>query len=154
MLQVDIIQRTPLPATIGEQQLVDWARLAYPEESEQPVEVSVAVVDENEIRSLNLAYRKQDKATNVLAFPAGESPSAQTQHLGDIVMCVEVIGREAQAQGKTVEAHWAHLVVHGMLHLQGYDHALQDDALLMENTEIDLLAKIGITNPYTPINTH
>jgi len=120
-------------------------------------EISVRVVDEEEGRALNNQYRQQDTATNVLSFPAvgaGESdlPSELSQSLGDIVICGPVVEREAAEQNKKVASHWAHLLVHGALHLLGYDHETDQDAAVMEQLEIEILAARGIDDPYAVKN--
>jgi probable rRNA maturation factor len=101
-------------------------------------------VDEAEGRALNLAYRNKDYATNVLTFTITETPHL----LGDIVICAPIVASEAAEQGKTVAAHYAHLTVHGVLHLHGYDHEIEAQAELMEAIEIQILAKLGYANPY------
>jgi probable rRNA maturation factor len=108
-----------------------WARSA----SSNPL--TLRIVGEREGRELNRTFRKIDRATNVLSF-----------HTGDIVLCHPVIRREAHAQGKSVAAHYAHLVVHGVLHLRGYAHEKKRDAARMEAREIRILRRVGITNPY------
>ena len=120
-------------------------------------EISIRVVDEDEGRALNNQYRRQDKATNVLSFPvaaAGESglPPELSQVLGDIVICGPVVEREAAEQNKAVASHWAHLLVHGTLHLLGYDHETDDDAAVMEKLETSILAARGIDDPYSVQN--
>ena len=112
-----------------------WARCA----SSDPV--TLRIVGEREGRSLNRTFRKIDHATNVLSF-------AYDKCAGDIVLCHPVIRREAQAQGKSLAAHYAHLVVHGVLHLRGYGHEKKRDAARMEAREIRLLRRIGVRNPY------
>jgi probable rRNA maturation factor len=104
--------------------------------------VNLRIVGEREGRELNRIYRKKDYATNVLSF-------AYDKCGGDIVLCHPVIRREAHAQGKSVTAHYAHLVVHGVLHLRGYQHEKKRDAARMEAREIRLLRRLGIRNPYT-----
>jgi probable rRNA maturation factor len=108
-----------------------WARSA----SSNPL--TLRIVGEREGRELNRTFRKIDRATNVLSF-----------HTGDIVLCHPVVRREALAQGKSVAAHYAHLVVHGVLHLRGYAHEKKRDAARMEAREIRILRRVGITNPY------
>ena len=114
------------------------------------VEVSVRVVDADEIRALNERYRQQDKPTNVLSFPAElpAAPAGQPALLGDIIICAPVVRSEAEQQGKTLQSHWAHLLVHGTLHLLGYDHLQDADAERMEGLEASILAAHGIANPY------
>jgi probable rRNA maturation factor len=112
----------------------------------------VRVVGNTESRTLNRSFREKDKPTNVLSFiyPAQDSEHAEFDgdYLGDLVICAPVVAREAQEQGKTVEAHWAHMVVHGTLHLLGYDHENPADARRMERREIAILRCLGFDNPY------
>ena len=100
------------------------------------------------MRALNRQFRGKDKPTNVLAFPAIGAQGAVPQPLGDVVICPAVLRREAHEQGKTLQAHWAHLVVHGALHLAGFDHELERDAQRMERREIAVLRSLGFDNPY------
>ncbi len=116
------------------------------------LEQSIRIVDEQESRTLNRDYRAQDKATNVLSFPAEASEYLDYDNLGDLVICANVVEREAEQQGKALSAHWAHMVVHGMLHLQGYDHITDEQAEEMESLEIEILATLGQTNPYSSNN--
>jgi probable rRNA maturation factor len=111
---------------------------------ERDARVTLRVVGAREARALNRCYRGRDHATNVLTFVYDDGVSLT----GDIVLCAPVIAREARAQHKTLPAHYAHLVVHGMLHLQGYDHERGDDAARMERREITLLRRLGFANPY------
>ena len=108
----------------------------------------VRLVDEAESRELNLNYRNKDSSTNVLSFPFEAPPNIEDNHLGDLVICVPVVNREAIEQNKPENHHWAHIVIHGILHLLGYDHINDGDAMIMEQLEIDLLDKLGISNPY------
>ena len=107
-------------------------------------EVAIRLVDEDEGRALNSTYRGKDYATNVLTFPLTETPHL----MGDIVVCAPVVMAEAAAQNKSLEAHFAHLTVHGVLHLHGYDHEIEAQAELMESLEITILQKLGYANPY------
>jgi probable rRNA maturation factor len=114
-------------------------------------EVSVRIVDEPEMRALNRDYRDQDKPTNVLAFPAGDPgflPPGETPLLGDVVVCAGVVAREAAEQGKPLEHHWAHMLVHGTLHLLDFDHASEEQAAVMEALERCILDGFGIADPY------
>jgi probable rRNA maturation factor len=122
-------------------------------------EIAVRVVGASESRSLNKSWRGKDQPTNVLSFPAPESiseknlsgkPQDYRSPLGDLVICAAVVRREAQRDGKPLEAHWAHMIVHGALHLAGYDHeAGERQRMRMERREIAVLKKFGIGNPYT-----
>lgn len=116
-------------------------------------EVSIRVVDEEEGRELNKQYRDKDQATNVLSFPADEAtiaslPADLPQLLGDIVICSPVVEKEASAQRKTTASHWAHLLVHGTLHLLGHDHENDADAEAMEAIETRILRRRGVADPY------
>jgi probable rRNA maturation factor len=110
-------------------------------------EVAVRVVGPTEIRRLNCLYRGRNTPTNVLSFPAAACPGP-TRPLGDLVICPQVLRTEARRQRKTLRAHWAHLVVHGSLHLVGYDHEQPADAHRMERREIAILRRLGFANPY------
>ena len=107
-------------------------------------EVTIRLVDEEEGRHLNKTYRGKDYATNVLTFPLTEAPHL----IGDIVICAPVVKSEAVGQNKPLEAHYAHLTVHGLLHLQGYDHEIEAQAELMESIETAIITKLGYANPY------
>lgn len=111
-------------------------------------EMAVQVVSPARMRVLNRRYRGKDKPTNVLAFPATPAPGVRPRPLGDVVICAAVLRREARAQHKPETAHWAHLVVHGTLHLAGYDHENGADATRMERREIAVLKRLGYANPY------
>lgn len=117
------------------------------------VSLAIRIVGAAESRRLNAAWRGKDKPTNVLSFPSGLAGSQQTVAgdpfpLGDLVICAPVVAREAREQGKSLQAHWAHMVVHGVLHLLGYDHEVARDAGFMEAREMSLMAKFGYPNPY------
>lgn len=128
----------------------DWIESAL--ESAMPdrvsVSLSVRVVDEAEITELNQRYRSKSGATNVLSFPFEDPPGVQSDELGDIVICAPVVQREARQQGKREVAHWAHMVVHGVLHLCGYDHVDDAEAEIMESKETGILTGLGFPEPY------
>ncbi len=131
--------------------LIKWVDLATAQR--RLAELVIRLVDEEESAELNETYRQKKGPTNVLSFPfemPEELPSDAISDdiLGDLVICAPVVAKEAKEQGKSVLSHWAHMVIHGCLHLQGYDHVNEDDALVMEAIEIDLLSSIGINNPY------
>lgn len=110
-------------------------------------DVTVRIVDVAESQDLNRRYRGKDKPTNVLSFPY-DAEGMDVPILGDLVICAEVVAREAVEQGKEARAHWAHMVVHGCLHLLGYDHENERDAVEMESRETRLLAELGFGDPY------
>lgn len=114
----------------------------------KPTEVSIHVVDANEGRELNLRYRHKDYATNVLSFCADLPAEIEHPLLGDVILCAPVIELEAQAQGKPIMDHWAHLTIHGVLHLLGHDHETIAEAREMEALERQILDSIGIPDPY------
>lgn len=122
-----------------------WAEAAAEREN---AEVAIRIVDEDESAELNQTYRHKAGPTNVLSFPFEVPDGVPNDLLGDLVICAPVVAREAQEQGKPLAAHWAHMVVHGVLHLQGYDHIDDAEAEAMEAKEIALLAALGFANPY------
>lgn len=117
-----------------------WAKAAIRVDTE----VTIRIVDEAEGRELNKAYRAKDYATNVLTFPLTEEPHL----MGDIIICAPVVAAETMEQNKPLEAHYAHLTVHGILHLHGYDHEIEAQACLMEGLETAIVAKLGYADPY------
>ncbi|MEH8016727.1 rRNA maturation RNase YbeY [Rheinheimera muenzenbergensis] len=133
-----------LPTAEQFQQWLEAAILPFQAEAE----VTVRIVDNSESQQLNFDYRSKDKPTNVLSFPFQCPPGITLPLLGDLVICAPVVQAEAAEQGKTLSAHWAHMVVHGSLHLLGFDHINDDDAEQMEAEEITILQQLGFTNPY------
>ena len=133
-----------MPQEADFQRWLDAAILPFQEEAE----VTVRLVDEAESQELNHTYRGKDKPTNVLSFPFECPPRIQLPLLGDLVICRQVVEREATEQGKPLMAHWAHMVVHGSLHLLGYDHIEDGEAEEMEALEIEFMAALGFANPY------
>ncbi|HYQ71345.1 MAG TPA: rRNA maturation RNase YbeY [Gammaproteobacteria bacterium] len=113
-------------------------------------ELALRIVDEAEMTALNRQYRGKDGVTNVLSFPFEAMPGVETEQLGDIVICAPVVATEAVTQGKPIEAHWAHMVIHGVLHLLGHDHHHEAEAQEMESLEVRLLASLGFPDPYQP----
>ena len=132
-----------------EEQLTLWASTALKGRTdfEEP-ELTIRLTDEEESQALNSEYRGKDKPTNVLSFPFEMPPGIPLELLGDLVICVGVVEQEAKEQEKITEAHWAHMVIHGCLHLLGYDHIKDDEAEEMEALERDLLASLGYPDPY------
>ena len=143
---VDIQEAFTAPEIPDPALLRAWAQAAWLQE--QPSEVTIRIVGTDESRTLNHQYRGKDKPTNVLSFPFEAPPGITMPLAGDLVICAPVVEKEAEDQHKEPVAHWAHMVVHGMLHLQGYDHIEDQDAEVMEALEIRLLAQLGFANPY------
>lgn len=133
-----------LPTENQIQQWLDAAILPFQAEAE----VTVRIVDESESQQLNFDYREKDKPTNVLSFPFQCPPGIELPLLGDLVICAGVVAQEAKEQQKPLTAHWAHMVVHGSLHLLGFDHINDADAFEMEAEEIQILAELGFADPY------
>lgn len=132
-----------------EAQLTKWAEAALENRTElDEPELTVRLVDEEESRSLNHEYRGKDKSTNVLSFPFEAPPHVPIPLLGDLIICRQVVEREAEEQNKTPESHWAHMVIHGCLHLLGYDHIEDEEAEEMEGIERDVMAALGYDDPY------
>lgn len=145
-----VVQRAsaekPLPTT---KELRKWASAAL-QAFIPSAELTIRIVDEEEIIALNSTYRHKTYATNVLSFPfdTPKEMEDEVKLLGDIVICANVVRQEAVSQQKILKAHWAHMVVHGTLHLLGYDHEIDADAALMEGHEIRILESLGFSNPY------
>ncbi len=135
---------TELP---DEDLLMSWAQSALSADNTES-EMTIRIVDEDEIQTLNRDYRAKDKPTNVLSFPAEIPEELGLSLLGDLIICADIVNEEAKQQGKTQTAHWAHMVIHGTLHLQGYDHIEPNDAEIMEKLEIEILQKLGFPDPY------
>ena len=145
-ITVDIARHCDGSQSPDNQLINDWVKIAY--QGDDKAEVAMLIVDKDEIQELNKTYRDKDYPTNVLSFAANLAPIDGTVHLGDIVLCSDIIEQEATEQKKTLLAHWAHMTIHGMLHLQNYDHTQEAEAKLMEDIEIALLAELGFDNPY------
>ena len=143
-LQIACEQESGLPTA---EQIEQWATAAVQPQSDE-VEMTVRIVDEAESHELNLNYRGKDRPTNVLSFPFECPDEVELPLLSDLVICRQVVEREAQEQDKPVMAHWAHMVVHGSLHLLGYDHIEDDEAEEMESLEAQIMTGLGFADPY------
>lgn len=136
----------------SESLFIQWCEAAILPYKES-AELTIRVVDEEEGLALNSAYRQKDYATNVLSFPVDlPDELLDIPLLGDLIICAPVVKKEAEEQHKTIEAHWAHLVTHGCLHLLGFDHEDQEDAIEMESIEQTILMKQGYPDPYQEVN--
>ncbi|MGD8407843.1 MAG: rRNA maturation RNase YbeY [Thiohalophilus sp.] len=132
----------------SQQDISRWVEAVLQAEGRDDAELTVRIVDEQESAELNEQYRHKNGPTNVLSFPFECPPEVELNLLGDMVICAPVVQREAREQHKQEQAHWAHMVVHGTLHLLGYDHLHQDEAEAMERREISIMEVLGFDNPY------
>ena len=149
-IELDVSYAARRPWVPRRAQLSAWARAALPVATPAPTGfvLSVLVVGAARSLSLNARYRHRSRPTNVLSFQgAGRGPDGR-HYLGELVICAAVVAREAESQGKTLAAHWAHMVVHGVLHLQGFDHQRDAEAGKMSRREIQILDRLGFSNPY------
>lgn len=145
-LRVDVqyavgAERLPKPADFQA-----WADAAMVDRTE--AELVVRVVDRDESARLNQTYRGKSDPTNVLSFPFDPPPQIESRLLGDLVICAPVVADEARIQAKDLRSHWAHMLIHGILHLRGYEHETEQDAVEMETCEISIMTALGFANPY------
>jgi probable rRNA maturation factor len=145
-IEIDIQYATDKKGIPGPAKIRKWARLGLADIREEAV-MTIRIVDNSESAALNKAWRGKNKATNVLSFPAGDNP-LMPELFGDLALCAKVISSEAKQQGKTLDAHWAHMIIHGILHLAGYDHIKPREARKMEAVEISKLQSLKFPNPY------
>ena len=143
-----VIQNTCADALIDEQHLVQTLEQVLIQLDQSDAELLIRLVDEAEIQQLNHTYRHKNQTTNVLSFPSDLPIEIDEAILGDVVICVSVVEKEAKAQNKTFDDHLIHMALHGTLHLLGYDHIKASEAEIMENLEIKILQKMKIANPY------
>ena len=148
MIHVELQNLSISPRVPTEQTLQAWAVAAI---RRADAEVVIRVVDTEESAELNRHYRQKIGPTNVLSFPFEAPPGISSEILGDLVICAPVVEAEAAEQGKPLQAHWAHMVVHGVLHLQGFDHVDDKEASVMESEEIAILAGLGFLDPYEEV---
>lgn len=138
-----------------DEDLIKWLTTTLEFEKHGDIELTIRFVDEKESAELNQQYRHKTGSTNVLSFPFESPPEVENEVelnlLGDLVICSDVVKKQAAEQQKEELAHWAHMVVHGTLHLLGYDHLTDDEAAVMENKEIKILAQLGYSDPYREI---
>lgn len=146
--QIDIESNSQSQQIPASAELELWVSAALRSQKLEEAEVSLYIVDEDESQELNSQYRGKDYPTNVLSFPADIPEEVGVPLLGDLVICAPVVEREAQEQGKTLAAHWAHMLVHGSLHLLGFDHIDDSDADEMEALETDIITGLGYPAPY------
>ncbi|PJD93031.1 MAG: rRNA maturation RNase YbeY [Legionella sp.] len=146
---IDIQHACQNPSPIEDDMITLWAETTLKSVHEAG-EITIRLVDSEEMTQLNHTYRQQNKPTNVLAFPSNLPTEIDLECplLGDVIICPDVLEQERLAEHKSLQAHWAHIVIHGVLHLLGYDHIQPEDALVMEKREILLLAGFGFDNPY------
>ena len=140
-----------MPAGPADDQFQSWVETILTAEQKADAELTVRIVDENESAALNEEYRNKTGSTNILSFPFDCPDEVELNLLGDLVICAPVVEREAKQQGKQSQAHWAHMLVHGVLHLLGYDHIKEHDAEKMELREVEIMALLGFANPYLQI---
>ena len=152
---IDLQKATEAQIPVSDECLISWAKLPLLSHKKS-AELTLRLVEAEEITELNHNYRKQNKATNVLAFPTLLPEGIELEYplLGDVIICPSVLQAESLEQGTALDAHWAHIVIHGVLHLLGYDHIKESDAELMQELEITLLAKLGFDNPYQREGDH
>ncbi|MCL7419780.1 MAG: rRNA maturation RNase YbeY [Methylobacter sp.] len=150
MSQIEIQRVFESEGQPDQAQIQTWIDAAL-EDVDQDFEIVVRIVDETESAQLNEQYRHKKGPTNILSFPFEVPDGIELNLLGDLVICAPVVAREADEQGKPLAHHWAHIIVHGVLHLLGYDHIDDDEAEQMENREMEILKKLDINNPYTEV---
>jgi len=149
---IDIQHACDEPIPVSNATLRQWVQLTL-EQHQKTAELTLRFVDRDEITHLNHTYRKKNQATNVLAFPANLPKGIELDYplLGDVIICPAVLTQESETLGTTLIAHYAHIVIHGVLHLLGYDHIEETDADVMQAIEIKLLASLSFDNPYSDL---
>lgn len=146
IIELSVSENVDEASLPSEEKIKLWAKQSYL--GNDDAIVSMQIVGSEEIQSLNKEYRGKNKSTNVLSFPMEIPLEVGLNILGDIVLCDVVITSEAEQQDKSAESHWAHMVVHGMLHLQAYDHIEDNEAAVMEEKEVEIMRSLGFENPY------
>ena len=149
MIRLDLQNTLPVSDNLPtEEQLRKWLSAVAKQQMIEDTDITIRLVDDEESQFLNSTYRNKDKPTNVLSFPFEAPPGVELPFLGDLVICSSVVAMEAKQQNKEEQHHWAHMVIHGCLHLLGYDHINDNEAEEMETTEVTILRSIGIDDPY------
>jgi len=151
-LTLDLQRESADPALPAAPMVRRWVRAALAGRRER-AELTVRLVDEPEMIELNQTYRHKTGSTNVLSFPFEAPPGITLALLGDVVICAPVVAREAAEQGKLLNAHWCHMVVHGVLHLLGFDHQTDNEAHTMERLETEIITALGFADPYAEVNS-
>ena len=146
-LMIDIQKISKLNSLPDNNSIIKWAKKAL-DKKYKKAEIVIRIVDANESRELNKIWCKKNYATNVLSFPISKPIKQAPNLLGDVVICANLVVTEAKEQNKNIDEHYAHLIIHGILHLQGYNHQSQDEANIMESKEINILNNLGYNNPY------
>lgn len=139
-----VVKSTVIPSDEAFSQWINAAQIT----TEKNAEITLRIVSAEEIQSLNRDYRNKDIATNVLSFSSEVPVGPELQLLGDIVICADIVAQEAHEFEKPLEERWAHMVVHGCLHVQGFDHIQSDEQEIMEKKEVEVLKALGFSNPY------
>ena len=153
--ELEVQRATTLASVPNDDQFQSWVDAALAGKP-NPFTLTIRIVDEAEAQRFNREYRNKDYATNVLSFPAelpeGLPAEIRQSQMGDLLICAPVVVREAKEQRRAEADHWAHLTIHGVLHLLGYDHEQANDADVMESLETEILAKLGISDPYQDLS--
>ncbi|MEE9397554.1 MAG: rRNA maturation RNase YbeY [Methylococcales bacterium] len=151
MILLDVQYASQVMEVPSKEQFRTWLNTVLVDQN-YDVEVVIRITDEQEMSQLNHRYRQRQGTTNILSFPFEAPDQVPVDLLGDLVVCAPVVEQEAMQQGKDLNAHWAHMIIHGALHLLGYDHIKDSEAEAMENMEVDLLKSIGFPNPYDRVD--
>jgi len=150
-MKINLDIQREVDALPKDEELLKWLKETLSFEKHSDTELTIRFVDKNESAGLNEQYRHKKGSTNILSFPFEAPEEVELNLLGDLVICSDVVKQEAKEQGKDEIAHWAHMVVHGTLHLLGYDHLTSAEAGVMESKEIKILSQLGYTDPYREI---
>lgn len=151
-MNVDLDVQREVDALPKDEDLLEWLKAILTFENHAATELTIRFVTEQEIADLNKQYRNKEGSTNILSFRFEIPDEVELNLLGDLVICADVVKKEAKQQHKEEISHWAHMVVHGTLHLLGYDHLTDEQANVMETKEIKILSQLGYTDPYREID--